>query len=315
VSRQPSFGWRRVATATAAWLALAALPVVTGCRGGESELARGDRMWADSNYVGALAEYRLSLRHRPDEDEILARVAHAYAVTGQLGPARESYERLIARDAAWTDQAIFDFVRLAERARERADRHGLAGAVEAALALRAGLPVQQMAAPLARYYAATGDAERAMDFYEQALSYASPDSVPDLLFELGEVQIARGLCEEALGTFTAFRARAGRSPRLDQARWHTGNCAFELGRAARAEGNPRRAIEHLETTIGLEVPRNILDQAWFERGEAMLELGRRDDALESFLRVLELNQGRPGPLVQRARQRVDQIRFSGWQQP
>jgi tetratricopeptide (TPR) repeat protein len=307
-------GQRRLARwAALGWILVAAW--VTGCGSAESGLVRGDQMWADSNYVGALAEYRLSLRHRGEQDEVLARVAHAYVMTGQLDRAREHYDRLIARNPEYTDQAVFDYVRMAQRSQERSDRHGLAGAVEAALLLRPGLPLQQMAAPLARYYAATGDAERAMDYYEQALTFARGDSVPALLFELGEVQVARGLCEEAMGTFDAFRARAGRGDRIDQARWHTGNCAFELGRSKRAAGNIRQAVTHFETVIQLETPRNLLDQAWFERGEALLELGRRDEALESFLRVIELNQNRPGQLVQRARQRVDEIRFGGWGGP
>ena len=54
------------------------LPLGFGaCRDAETALARGDRLWADSNYVGALAEYRLSYELRRDDDQILARVAHA----------------------------------------------------------------------------------------------------------------------------------------------------------------------------------------------------------------------------------------------
>lgn len=282
---------------------------LAACTDGEPALARGDRLWADSSFPAALAEYRLGLAQNPDDEEALARVAHAYAVTGQFERAREHYDRLIAEDDSWTDQAVFDYLDLAERARQRSDRYGMAGAVEAALALRPGLPVDAMAPALARYYASTGEPERALDFYERALTTSPADSVPDLLYEIGEVYVARSDCREAIGYFNAYLTRAPRSDRSDQARWHVGNCSFTLATRARREGDEQEALRRLETTISLGLPVNLLDQAWFERGEALLALGRRAEALESFYEVLRLNPSRTGQLVDRARTRIDQIRF------
>jgi tetratricopeptide (TPR) repeat protein len=285
------------------------LLAAAGCRDGESALARGDRFWADGNHAAALAEYRLSLRHR-DDDDVLVRVAHTYARMGQLERAREHYERLLSRAPAYTDQAIFDFMQLARDAHQRGDRHGVAGATEVALALRPGLPVGEFAAQLARYYAAMGDAERSLVFFERALSHAPADSVPPLLFELAQAHVSRGNCDEALGYLSAFRARAPRHPRGDEARWHIGNCSFELGRQARQAGQHDAALEHLRLVIELETPRNLLDQAWYERGEALAAMGRTSEAISAFVRVLDLNVGRGGQLVERARQRIDELRFA-----
>jgi tetratricopeptide (TPR) repeat protein len=290
-------------------LAATAAILLGACSDGEPALARGDRLWADSNFTGALAEYRLSLAQNPDDEQALARVAHAYAVNGQFERAREHYERLIDRDDDWADQAVFDYLDLAARARDRSDRYGMAGAVEAALALRPGLPVDAMASSLARYYATTGEPERALDFYERALTTSPADSTADLLYEIGEVHVAQGDCREALGYFNAFLTRSPEAERADQARWHIGNCSFALATRARQAGDETEALRRLETTISLGVPVNVLDQAWFERGEALLALGRRDEALQSFYRVLELNPSRTGQLVVRAQQRIDQLRF------
>lgn len=265
-------------------------------------------MWADSDYAGALAEYRLALAQNEGE-ETLARVAHAYIVTGRFERAREHYDRLIERAPRYVDQAVFDYVTAARQAEERSNRYGMAVAVEAALALRPGLPVDEMAAPLARYYASTGDMDRALDFYERAISHVPADSMPQLLYEIGEIHERLGDCEEAVGFFNAYRARAPSGPNADQARWHVGNCAFQLGRQARQEGEPMEALRQLDLIIDLGVPQNVLDQAWFERGEVLLTLDRRNEALQSYLQVLELNRGRSGQLVDRAQQRIDQIRF------
>jgi tetratricopeptide (TPR) repeat protein len=283
--------------------------VVAGCADAESALARGDRLWADSNYTAALAEYRLSHDRRSGSDEVLARLAHAYAVTGQFERARESYNRLLSGAPEYTDQAIFDFLLLARRAQTRSDRYGMAGAVEAALALRPGLPVGDMAAPLARYYARAGEPDRAHVFYERALAHAPPDSISPLLFDFAQFHDSRGNCTEAMELFNAFRTREPRGEQAEQARWNVGNCAFQLAREARQAGDPHRALAHLQTMLELGVPQNLLDQAWFERGEALLEIGLPEDALAAYNRVLETVRPGSGPLAERARQRIDQLRF------
>jgi tetratricopeptide (TPR) repeat protein len=110
--------------------------------------------------------------------------------------------------------------------------------------------------------------------------------------------------------FGAFRAREPRGERSDEARWHVGTCAFNLGRQARAAGDAERALRYLQIVLDLGVPQNVLDQVWFERGEALLQLDRRPEALEAYNRVLEYS--RPaggGQLAERARQRIDQLRF------
>lgn len=282
---------------------------VPGCKDAESALARGDRLWADSNYTGALAEYRLSYERRSGSAEVLARLAHAYAATGQFERARDTYDRLLERAPEYTDQAIFDYVSLARRAQTRSDHYGLAGAIEAALALRPGLQVGEMAAPLARYHARAGDLERAHDFFERALAHAPPDSVPDLLFDFAQLQEAQGNCAEAMELFDAFRARQPRGERADQARWNAGNCAFRLALEARQAGAPERALALLAVTLELGVPRNLVSQAWFERGEALLELGRQEEALEAYMRVLETDRTGNRQLAERARHRIDELRF------
>ncbi|MGH7505649.1 MAG: tetratricopeptide repeat protein, partial [Longimicrobiales bacterium] len=74
-------------------------------------------------------------------------------------------------------------------------------------------------------------------------------------------------------------------------------------------GDEELALRHLETMIQLGVPRNLLDQAWYERGEALLALGRREEALQAFSMVIELSATRSGQLIERAQQRIDELRF------
>lgn len=293
----------------AARVSAAAVIVLSGCGPESNSLARGDALWADSSYERAIAEYRLALRETDGSEEATARLAHAYAVTGQFDQARRFYEDLLQDAPEYTDQAVYDYMLLAERARTRGDRFGMANAVDAASALRPGLPLGETSSALARYYAQTGDAARAVDFFERALAEVDSDSVPALLFELGTVQESRGNCREAIAVFNAYRTRAPRGQRAEEARWHVGNCSFELGRAARADGNAAEALRGFDTVIRLGVPQNLVDQAWFERGEILLEQGRTDEALEAYYRVLERNPARRSQLTERAQRRIDELRF------
>jgi len=290
--------------------AAAALALLTlvACADSETPLARGDRLWADSAYTAALAEYRLSFA-RSGSVAALARVAHGYAVTGQFERARDAYDQLVVRAPEYVDQAVFDYLDLAERAQQRSDRYGMAGAIEAALALSPGLPVQHMSTALARYYAGTGALDRAVDYFDRALADAPPDSVPALLYELAEVQQQRGNCRQAVELYDAFRERVpATDDRSLQARYAIGACSWQMAKAATST-DPERALLLLETVNDVGAPASVQAEAWFERGELLRGLARNSEALEAYRRALELARAPRGGLAERARQRIDELRF------
>jgi tetratricopeptide (TPR) repeat protein len=285
-----------------------------GCEDVESSLSRGDRLWADSSYTAALAEYRLALA-RNGSPEVMVRVAHGYAVTGQFERAREHYDELLRRAPQYREQAIFDYLDLASRAGERSDRYGMAGAIEAALALQPGLPVEHMTVPLARYYAANGEPERALEFYDRAIAASPPDSVASLLYEMAELHEASGDCRQAVERYNAFLDRAPGDPRASRATYRVGDCSWTLAQSARKGGDPERALFLLETVNSLGAPQAVQDEAWFERGEILLEQGRTLEALDAYTRAIEAARAPRSQLAERARQRIDEIRFGRRQPP
>ncbi|HEX9108721.1 MAG TPA: tetratricopeptide repeat protein, partial [Longimicrobiales bacterium] len=200
-------------------LAVASL-LATACGSGEDALARGDRLWADSSFPAALAEYRLAERHREGDPAVLARVAHAYAVTGNLASAREQYAKLLTLDVRYTDQAVYDYIALARQAQARGDRYGTAAAVTAAAQLRPGLVPQELAPSLARYYAGAGDPDRALAYFERAVGAVPPDSAAAMLYEMAQLQEAQGSCGDAITYYQAYRERAPAGPHAQEARWH-----------------------------------------------------------------------------------------------
>lgn len=294
---------------------LVALPaLLAACADNEPAIARGDRLWADSSFTEAVAEYRLAVAQRGDDDA-LARLAHAYARTGRIADARDTYEELLAVSPEHVDQAAYDFLHLADRALARGDEFGVATAMDAALALRPELEVPTAARSVARYHQRGGAPDRALAYYRRALTTLPPDSTLDVLYELGLLNEDLGRCDAAIDYFRAFRLGAERTgPRrwrslISEARWHTGSCAFSLARQAQRDGRDAQALEYYGQTLELGEPENLLDQAWLERGEILYRAGRFDEALEAYRTVLQRNPSRTGQLVERAQRRIDEIRF------
>ena len=291
----------------AAFFWVLALCALTACRSSEDALLRGDRYWADSNYVAALAEYRLAAR-QGGRAEVVARVAHAYVLTGQFDRARATYDELLKQDPSYQDQAIYDYIWLARSSLQRGDRYVTARSAEAALQLRPGLAMPELAITLARHYATIGDADRALQFYHRAISGEEPGKQAGLLFEMASLTERTGKCEQAVQYFRTFTQHSTSSDSITEARWRMGTCGLERGRQAREAGEVERALELIQITLDLGAPQNLLDQAWFERGEALLSLGRLEDARMAFERVLELSPTGASPLAARAMRKLDQIR-------
>ncbi|MGQ0560352.1 MAG: tetratricopeptide repeat protein [Gemmatimonadota bacterium] len=288
--------------------AICSIVLLAACRSGEDSMLRGDRYWADSNYIAALAEYRLAAARQRSSSAAAARVAHAYSATGQLDRARSTYQRLVEADSSMADQAVFDFVWLARTNLQRGDRYGAARAAEAALELRPGLTIPDMALTLARYYATIGNPERALRFYHRALETAAPELRPGLLYEVASLSERNGDCVAALPYFEAFTEQSADRDSVTEARYRMGTCGLERGRQARAAGQPEQALQLLAVTLELGAPQNLLDQAWFERGEALLALGRVAEAAAAFERVLELSGAGRTQFAARAQRRLNEIR-------
>ena len=285
--------------------ALVCCVLLPACQSSENALLRGDRYWADSNYTAALAEYRLAARQSGDDPQVNVRVAHAYIITGQFDRGRRVYESLVKLEPRFTDQAVYDFVWLARTSMQRGDRFGTARAAEAALAMRPGLDLDELAVPLARHYASVGDVDRALEFYNRAIGRAQGNSA--LLFELASLIEQNGKCADAISYFRAFTEQVVSRDSATEARWRMGTCGLERGRQALAGGDPTAALALLDVTIEVGSPPHLLEQTWLERGEALLALGRTEEARASFERVLEISPAGRTQYSTRAERRLQEM--------
>ena len=276
----------------------------------ESAIRRGDVAFAQGDFEEALAEYRLAVRQGAGDPGITGRVAHTYAMMRRVDDAAEYYLEASSKEVAFADQAVSDLMRLAFEAREQDDRFAMATAVEMALRIRPGIGVGGMSLPLARHYFENGEYGRALPFYQNALADAT-DSVPEIVFEVGLAYEEIGDCDHALIGFERFREMV-RPWERGEVDWYIGTCAFRLAHDLRTspiveEEELERALELLDRVVEVGEPRNIQAQAWFEKGEILDHMGACEEAMEAYEQVRYVDQ--PGPLLDRALRRYDEIRF------
>ena len=289
--------------------ALSALALLAACGSGvdDDALLRGDRAWARGDHEEALAEYRLAQRVREDADTEL-RLAHAYATLGRVDEAGDHYRRAVQMNGSMADQAAADLLRLAHDAGERDDRYASAAAAELAMNIQPEIGIGRLALPLAHYYVENGEFDRALPFFQRAMSSLPPEESAQVLFEIGRAYERVGECGQALGYLERFRRQASRRQRVE-VDWLIGSCSFQLGQSLARVGRRTEALRYLDRTVALGQPRSVLAQAWFERGEILAAAGECREALEAFGSVLRADPSGTGPLIPRAEQRIDELRF------
>ncbi|MFV1985919.1 MAG: tetratricopeptide repeat protein [Gemmatimonadota bacterium] len=290
--------------------ALGFVVALAGCQDPADQSIRlGDRLLAVGDTDAAIAEYKLAQRQRGDAPEIVLRLGHAYASRGDVDEAQEYYRLLIEDDDRYRYQVAADLISLALDSRARGASENMTRSVEPLLEWGIGYVPVDLLLSLARHYARDGDHSRALSLY---LAVLSEDEAADpvVLYETGRAYAEVGGCDQALPYFKTYIEQANRrTDEYDAARFHYGNCLFVSADEDRASGRPAAAIEKLNEMVELGVPRTLMSNAHFLRGDMYLSIGDSQAALGAYQRVLDLNPSRTGAMVREAEQRIRQIRF------
>ncbi len=282
----------------------------SGCRGDvRDHLAWGDRLLGSGRDEAALAEYQVALRKRGDDAAVLLRLAHGYAHLDRLDEASDYYTRLLAEDSSYADQAVADFLSMAKRALQAGDRPRLARALEQVESIRPGSVPDDLALPFARYYYELGEYATALPLYLTVLASQGDSVQPLVRYEVARVYNELEDCSQALVHYLDFLEQRPSGGIRGTARWHAGDCAYQLAERDRLAGRPAEALKKFELVIELAAPHALLDDAWFERGELLFSMGEFDEATRSYQEVLNLNPSRTGRRVRQAEDRIRNIRY------
>jgi tetratricopeptide (TPR) repeat protein len=135
-------------------------------------------------------------------------------------------------------------------------------------------------------------------------------SAPEVLYEMARAHEELDDCERALIFFEQARGGLPRNL-LSELDYYVGNCSSDLAREAQERGDTEEALRMYQNTISIGEPRTMVAPAWFEIAEILAGRGECSAAVRAFEQVLDvLRQDQTtGVLWDRARDRIDQIRF------
>lgn len=287
---------------------LVALVTALACGDVDGALEQGDRLMAVGAVDEAIAEYKLALRTRGEEPDVLLRLGSAYGQRGEVEAALQYLRRTLEQDSSYRDAVAVEMAGAARVALEGGSPDNMARALEIVLSMGLGYVPADLKLALADYHADLSDYGRALPLYLSALE--GGEAEPETLLATAVAFQEVGGCREALDYFERYLD----SPRADRgagsaARWQYGQCLYAVAEQERVAGRTALALEKLDLLIGQGVPRTLLDRAHFARGEIMRRAGNVEAAEREYERVRELNPARTGPLVRLAEERIREIRY------
>jgi tetratricopeptide (TPR) repeat protein len=292
-------------------LAVLAAGVPACSKAGGDALGRGDRLLTRGQTDRAIAEYRLAERQQGDRPSILARLAHAYALSGDDETALQLYGQLLQADSSYRYQAATDLVAAARKARERGNQEEMARLLEPVVTSNLSLVPADLRRQLADHSFDQGSYAEALPLLLSLPEDPGADS--RVLYETARSFEELGGCGEALTYFRRYldSASSDGSAEANSARWHYGNCLYEVATQQRRAGRSDDALASLDSLVSVGVPRTLQDRAQYLRGEVLLGEGRSQEALDAFESVLRLDPARTGPVARQAEERIRQIRYGG----
>lgn len=289
------------------------LSVAAGaCGSADGAVERGDRLAASDRLQEAAAEYQLAIRGEGRRSEVLARLAEVRVRQGELGESIDLYGELLEADSAYRSAASAGLLSLAEEARREGQTDRMLRALEPVLELGLDWVSDSLRLAAADGFWERGDPARALPLYLSVIGAPEEVESSGVLLRVARSYEDLGGCTEALPYFAEYLDRV-RSPgaRRTSAQWHYGSCLFEVAERHREAGASRDAVETLSRLLELDAPRPLMDDAHYARGEALMALGRDEDARQDFEAVLRMNPARSGPLVQQAERRLRELRYGG----
>jgi tetratricopeptide (TPR) repeat protein len=285
------------------------LVIAAGCNTGPDEaLERGDRLLAAGSVDEAIAEYKLALRQRGEDADVLVRLGSAYGRRGEVEAALQYFRRTLEQDSMYRDIVAIELTEAARIARDEGSPDNMARALEMVQPMGTAYLPLDLKLNLAEHYVAVSDYSRALPLYVSALE--SGETGPDTWLSTARAFQESGGCREGLTYFERYlESPAARRGAGSAARWQYGQCLFEVGEQDRIAGRSAPALKKLDLLIGQGVPRTLLDRAHFSRGEILRRVGNLDAAQLDYQMVLDLNPALTGPLVRVAQERIREIRY------
>ncbi|MFN2383362.1 MAG: tetratricopeptide repeat protein [Gemmatimonadota bacterium] len=273
---------------------------------------RGDRYSAQGDYVDALVEYQLALDEAGTDQPSELRVkAGTLALRSKnFSAANGVFARLVTDDPEHWGEVIALYQLHAYRWNALGDTFSALQAIDWLLA-------RDSTANLGALYFTLGDAAFARPDYDQAISayllglaQAADQAPPNVYIRLGEAFERKRHCAAALPYFRRYLVvTRGEGSRAGDAKYQTGECAFQLAERAFANDDFASAKRYIDVMIRTGEPVRRLDEAELVLARIAEREGDRGAALAHYQRILARDPSPSSRPALEAFRRVKQIEF------
>lgn len=283
------------------------LLVVSCTRSASNHEELGDRAYAASAYVDALAEYELARKANASSASLLAKVGASAMHAEDYELAADAYRTLAKRDRSRADEAADGLDRVARAALTANDRTALASALT-------GLREVAPRRPLGRYVvlAALDAVERGDTAEAAALLPVAAASAVDaaradsLLYLYGMTLVRLRDCSTAVRVFEGVIRRQRAASVVESAREGLGLCALVAGQMALENGRPGDAEDWFRRATAPGASQDVVRAAFLGLGDVRLAQGDIAGAMDSYQQALA--GGTPGDSIsQRAQEKLNKL--------
>lgn len=285
----------------AAWLIVAAGVLGPGCR--QDPQREAERLIEQGKYKEAVDRLEAVVQGE-ERGKPLYLLGKAYAGLGEFYQADSYYQRSLSVDSTLRVKVVSGYLSLGDHLLNSRQETAAVRAWERLLSLDPEYDLEDRFYHLGDHYFMNQDYGRAAELYPRALdsSPLSPlarDGRYRLVISLekvGQLEAAFSWCREG-----------GTEPNRDLL-YEEGKIAYLLAEKSLRAGDEERALQLLGRTIELGQPGILLDDAYFLTGEIYFGWEEYERALRSYKAVLRVDPYRKGGIVQKARERIRQVR-------
>jgi tetratricopeptide (TPR) repeat protein len=290
---------------------LSIVVILIACNTTNSLLKKADQNFNVGKYNDAILNLKTILKKQPEHTEALLKLGTNYAYLGNIDNAVHYMSIILEQDSAYIPQVTKAYWQAAKINQENKRIDLALKSLKEILELDPAYNFSDMTFLLADSLFVEKDYRRALQVYQKEVEKDSLN--PSLqrswaLFQLGLCQENLGYLDDAVRTFRIMAEDYPRDPNLAKAFWHQSQCAYQIAEKLLDENKLGEALEMARLVNRNGLPENIQDKAWFLQGEIFLQLGDLVNAEIAYLKVLDLNPYRTGRLVERAAQRIREVR-------
>ena len=254
---------------------------------------RGDMYFGAGQYDDSLAEYMMAARNDSMTASLLRKIGKVYVAKGDFVKAKSYYDKYFEQQQAEPDpSALLDYFNIAVKRGEDGDRTTMVNAFEEILKIDPQYSLGKYFFDLAEYYYEHAQYDKSIPFFLRALPLdVEVDNRNLHLYHLAESYEKTGDVYNACLYYEEYLLMYPETELAEQARWHQASCAYPLAeRVYREDKDYEAALDYLAVLIDFEQPQHLLDDAYYLKGDILVEMNRLEEAKRAYRQVLRLNK-------------------------